>query len=77
MYAIEFKATIRNGMIPIPKQYLRKLQSDLKVIVMQEDPVATKTKLRKREDFFSRVAQQRFDLPQDYSFKREELYDRT
>lgn len=77
MYAIEFKATIRNGMIPIPKQYLRKLQSDLRVIVMQEDPVATNMKLVKRNDFFSSVAQHRFDLPQDYSFKREDLYDRT
>lgn len=76
MYAIEFRATVRNGMIPIPKQYLRKLHSDIKVIVLQEDPVATKESLTKKDDFFARVAQHRFDLPKDYCFNREEIYDR-
>lgn len=76
MYAIEFEATIRNGMIPIPKQYLRKLHSHLKVIVLQEDPVAKKEALTKKDEFLARVARHRFDLPQDYCFNRGELYDR-
>ena len=75
MYAIEFKATIRNGMIPIPKQYVRTLQSRFTVIVLQEAPVEEKNTL-KRQTFLARVARQRFDLPQDYCFTREELYDR-
>ncbi len=76
MYAIEFKATIQNGMIPIPKQYLKKLQRDLKVIVFQEEPLAKKEKNTKKEEFLAGVAQHRFDLPQDYRFNREELYDK-
>lgn len=76
MHAIEFKATIQNGMIPIPQKYLKILQSDLKVIVLQEDNVVTKDPLTKKNYFFSRVAQHRFDLPKDYCFNREELYDR-
>ena len=76
MYAIEFKATVKNGMIPIPKQYVEKLQSRLKVIVLQEKFLETKKPLLKKDDFLKKVAKQRFDLPKDYCFNREELHDR-
>jgi hypothetical protein len=76
MYAIEFRATIKNGMIPIPQQYLAQLQPPLKVIVLQEESVVKKDVLKQKDEFLARVAQHRFDLPQDYRFKREELYDR-
>jgi len=76
MYAIEFNATIQNGMIPIPKHYLKKLQRDLKVIVFQQEPLANNEKNTKKEEFLAGVARYRFDLPQDYRFNREELYDK-
>lgn len=76
MYAIEFEATIKNGMIPIPKLYLAKLQAHLKVIVLQEESLAEEDPFKKKDDFLARVAQHRFDLPQDYRFNREELHDR-
>jgi len=75
MYAIEFEATVRNGMIPIPQAYLAKLSSHLHVIVLQADNAETE-RLRTQDEFFDRVAQQRFDLPPDYRFQREALYDR-
>jgi len=81
MYAIEFEATIENGMIPIPPQYLAQLQSRLKVIVMQEDSagntVPTVAPCKRKDEFLAKLAQQRFALPKDYRFKREELYDRV
>lgn len=76
MYAIEFEATVRNGMIPIPQAYLAKLQSRLKVIVLQEESVAEKDTFKKKDEFLAKVAQHRFTLPSDYLFKREDLYDR-
>ena len=76
MYAIEFEATIRNGMIPIPVQYRAQLQSRLRVIVLQEESAMITDTRKKKDAFLANVAQQRFDLPQDYVFKREELYDR-
>lgn len=76
MYAIEFNATIQDGMIPIPRKYLAQLQTRLKVIVLQEDFVGENNARSKKDEFLARVAQHRFNLPQDYSFKREELYDR-
>ena len=77
MYAIEFDADIRNGMIPIPQAYLSKLSSHLHVIVLQADAAMENDLRRKRDDFFARVAQQRFELPPDYRFQREELYERS
>ncbi|MBF0408974.1 MAG: hypothetical protein HQM10_16625 [Candidatus Riflebacteria bacterium] len=80
MYAIEFEATIENGMIPIPPQYLALLQPRLKVIVMQEDPteklVQAPLHRNQKEEFLASLARHRFDLPSNYRFKREELYDR-
>ncbi len=59
MYAIEFEATIQNGVIPIPKQYLRRLQPHLKVIVLQEAPVMKKEIFTTKEKFLDSVAKHR------------------
>lgn len=76
MYAIEFEATIENGMIRIPAQYLAQLQPRVKAIVLQEDSEEKKDAVKQKNEFLKRVAQHRFHLPPDYSFNREELYDR-
>ena len=79
MYAIEFEATIENGMIPIPTQNLAQLQPRLKGIVLQEESVGkqvhTMPPWKRRDEYSARLAQHRFALPPDYRFKREELYD--
>jgi hypothetical protein len=76
MHAIEFIATVKNGMIPIPKKYLAQLQTRLKVIVLQEKPKGGEGSHKQKEAFLAKVVQHRFDLPQDYHFNREDLYDR-
>lgn len=37
MYAIEFQATIKNGMIEIPRQYLKNLTNRVRVILLVEE----------------------------------------
>jgi hypothetical protein len=76
MDAISFEATIENGMIRIPSQYLSQLQPRLKVIVLQEKLAETEGNIKRKDKFLAQVAQHRFDLPPDYRFKRDELYDR-
>ncbi|MGK7905022.1 MAG: hypothetical protein AB4352_27175 [Hormoscilla sp.] len=76
MYAIEFEATIEDGMIRIPQEYLAQLQPRLKVIVLQEESGEKQEALKQKDEFLAKVAQHRFDLPPDYRFNREELYDR-
>jgi hypothetical protein len=76
MYAIEFEAVIENDTIKIPRQYLAELQPRIKVIILQEESGARKDALKHKNEFLARVIQHRFDLPSDYCFNREELYDR-
>lgn len=76
MDAISFEATIENGMIRIPSQYLAQLQPRLKVIVLQEKLEETEADIKRKDKFLAKVAQHRFALPPDYRFKRDELYDR-
>lgn len=76
MEAISFEATIENGMIRIPSQYLAQLQPRLKVIVLPEKLEETAAEIKRKDEFLAKVAQHRFVLPPDYCFKREELYKR-
>ncbi|MBF0412740.1 MAG: hypothetical protein HQK70_08515 [Desulfamplus sp.] len=76
MRLIEFQADIKNGMIEIPQQYLQQLQTSVKVLILQ-DKSTIKSVLNKKEKFLSKVAKHRFDLPLNYHFNREELYDRS
>lgn len=76
MYGIEFEATIENGMIRIMQEYLAQLQPPLKVIVLPEESGSKQKDIKQKDEFLAKVAQHRFDLPPDYRFQREELYDR-
>ncbi len=77
MQPIEFMATVENGMIAIPPQYLKQIQPRLKVILLQETPMASQSKPRmKRDAILASIKKHRFDLPSDYHFNRDELYDR-
>lgn len=38
MFAVEFQATIKNGVIEIPREYLRKLTNRVRVILLAETP---------------------------------------
>lgn len=39
MYAIEFKAKIKNGIIKVPKEYVNELRENVKVIVLKDEKV--------------------------------------
>ena len=77
MYAVEFETTLKDGLIKIPSQYVSQLQAHCRVIILQEEPVhKIQVNASKKEQFLAKVARHRFDLPNDYTFNREELYER-
>lgn len=41
MYAIEFQTTVKNGIIEIPRQYLRNLTNRVRVILLVEEAKTT------------------------------------
>ncbi len=70
MYAIEFRTKIRDGLIEIPLEYRKKLNDNVKVIVLAE-------KMAERD---SDIIEELLDSPlkiQGFTpLKREEIYDR-
>ena len=44
MYAVEFRTKIADGKIDVPKEYLQGLSSDVKIIILCENPVTTPEK---------------------------------
>lgn len=58
------------------QEYLAQLQPPLKVIVLPEESGSKQKDIKQKDEFLAKVAQHRFDLPPDYRFQREELYDR-
>jgi len=44
MYAVEFYTKIADGKIEVPKEYLQGLSSDVKIIILCENPVVISEK---------------------------------
>jgi len=70
MHAIEFKAKVINGIIEIPKIYVKKPKYNVKVILLTEDTVDT------AHDIIDELLESPVKLPDFRPFKREEIYDR-
>ena len=71
MFAIEFRTIIKDGMIEIPEKYKKKIQCNVKVILLTEDAVDTAS------DMIDNLLESPLKLPDFRPYKREEIYDRT
>ncbi len=69
MHAIEFQATIHEGVIEVPKQYLHQLSSHAKVIVLMEE-------MPQGAGIVSELLQQPLKRQHFTPLRREEIYDR-
>ncbi len=70
MYAIEFQTTIKNGIIEIPRAYLRKLTNRVRVIVLVEE--ASKTTV----NFIDQLLDHPVRVKDFRPLTREEIYAR-
>jgi len=70
MYAIEFQTTVKNGIIEIPRQYLRNITNRVRVILMVEE--ASKT----TANFIDRLLAQPVRVKGFRPLTREEVYAR-
>lgn len=69
MYAIEFQATIHNGMIEVPRHYHSQLSKHAKVIVlMEETPQQT--------GLLAQLLQHPLTCPDFTPLPREEIHER-
>ncbi|MBF0227420.1 MAG: hypothetical protein HQK76_18400 [Desulfobacterales bacterium] len=70
MYAIEFRAKIKNGIIEIPEIYKNKLKDSVKVIIL------TNEKSEFSSDTIEELVRSPIKLPNFKPLRRDEIYDR-
>jgi hypothetical protein len=46
MYAFEFEGNVKNGFIELPEEYKNKVNTTVKVIVMQDKPITKKKSVK-------------------------------
>jgi hypothetical protein len=70
MYAIEFHAEIKNGVIEIPKEYRNYFKDNVKVILLAEE------KLPQPADMIEQLVANPLNIPDFKPLSREELHER-
>ncbi|MDM8565215.1 hypothetical protein QUF74_06125 [Candidatus Halobeggiatoa sp. HSG11] len=69
MHTVEFKTEVINGIIEIPKKYVKKPKYNVKVILLTEESVDTDY------DIIDELLESPVKLPDFRPLKREEIYD--
>ena len=72
MFAVEFKAKVKDGIIEIPEKYRKKLRRNVKVILLNEDTIGEGS-----FDIIEELLESPLKMPDFKPFKREEIYDRS
>ncbi|NOZ71345.1 MAG: hypothetical protein GXP38_05435 [Chloroflexi bacterium] len=70
MQILKFKASVKNGIIRVPKQFQKQLPDRVQIIIF---PEASKHK----EDFIAQLLKHPLHIPDFQPLRREEIYDRT
>jgi len=73
MYAIEFRARIKDGLIEIPEKFRDRLKDNVKVILLTEHEIETSPE----SDIIEELLESPLKLADFKPYKREEVYDRT
>ena len=71
MYAVEFRAKIKDGIIEIPKEYINKLKDNVKVIILSEEEHEISV------DIIDSLINSPIKIKNFKPLLREEIYDRN
>ncbi len=69
MYAIEFQAHVKDGVIQIPPQYQEQFQNNVRVIILMEPPSPTHT-------LIDQLLANPLHIPDFQPLSRDEIYAR-
>lgn len=75
MFAVEFKATVKNGAIEIPKRFCSEISDSVKVIVLMEHRKKRRSDLQ-AADAVSSLLTHPLHLPGFTPLSREECHER-
>lgn len=75
MYAVEFTAKIKDGIIELPKKFRDKVTDSVKVIILKEATASTSEKASRR-DIIDNLLAKPLHIKRFKPFKRDEIYER-
>lgn len=75
MYAVEFTAKIKDGIIELPKKFRDKVTDSVKVIILKEATATTSEKASGR-DIIDKLLTKPLHIKGFKPFKRDEIYER-
>lgn len=76
MYAVEFRAKIKDGVIELPKRLKGTISDTVKVILLKEDVAAAPSKSADRQDMIARLMASPLEIRGFHPLKRDEIYAR-
>jgi len=69
LYAIEFQARVKDGIIQVPMQYQEQLKTTVRVIILVEPPAS-------RQTFIDQLLAHPLQIPDFQPLSRDEIYVR-
>ena len=76
MYAVEFKARIKDGIIELPKRLKGTISDTVKVILLKEGVEATMAKSSQAPDMVGKLLAAPLEIREFDPLKRDEIYAR-
>jgi hypothetical protein len=76
MYAIEFRAKIKDGIIELPRKFKKSITDTVKVIILKEEAPRLETGELPESDMIERLLASPLDIKGFRPMKRDEIYVR-
>jgi hypothetical protein len=76
MYAVEFRAKVKNGIIELPKKFKDSFTDSVKVIILKEEGAAHEAGKKAGPDMIERLLASPLEIKGFHPLKRDEIYAR-
>lgn len=76
MFAVEFRAKIKDGVIELPKRFKDSITDTVKVIILKEEPSAHETGKKSGPDMIKRLLASPLEIKGFHPLKRDDIYAR-
>lgn len=76
MYAVEFRAKVKNGVIELPKKFRDSITDNVKVIILKDEETSQETGLKSGPDMIETLLAAPLEIEGFHPLKRDEIYAR-
>ena len=76
MFAVEFRAKVKNGVIELPKKFRDSITDTVKVIILKDEVTSQETVKKNEPDMIEALLASPLEIKGFHPLKRDEIYDR-